>query len=138
MRSTLAIMAGGWLLVIHMLLLAASDPVIRHFHYSPAHWPAGAKPQRIVLLTDIHVSGPDMPPRRLETIVRTINRLRPDIILLGGDFVSASKLSTRRYDIPTALRPLGLLRAPSAIVAVLGNHDHWSDAAAIREELSFL
>lgn len=128
-------MAGGWLLLVHMLLLASSDPVVRHLHYGPEHWPASARPQRLVLVTDIHVSGPDMPPERLVRIVAQVNRLRPDIILLGGDFVSAKKLATKRYSVEDALRPLAALRASSGVIAVMGNHDHWSDAAAIRREL---
>ena len=71
-------------------------------------------------------------------IVETINKLRPDIVLLGGDFVSARKLTTQQYDIATALRPLASLRAPAGIIAVLGNHDHWSDATAVNSELSRL
>jgi predicted MPP superfamily phosphohydrolase len=55
-------------------------------------------------------------------IVEQINKLQPDMILLGGDFVSARKLTTERYSIETALRPLASLRASSGIIAVLGNH----------------
>lgn len=135
MRWVLTIMAGGWLLLVHMLLLASSDPVVRHLRYTPPGWPVSANSQRLVLLTDIHVSGPDMPPERLIRIVGHINTLKPDIVLLGGDFMSARKLSTRRYDTETALRPLASLRAPSGVIAVMGNHDHWSDAAAIRRAL---
>lgn len=135
MRWMPTIMAGGWLLLVHMLLLASSDPVVRHLRYAPPTWPTSARPQRLVLLTDIHVSGPDMPPERLIRIVGKINRLRPDIILLGGDFVSARKLTTKRYSIEAALRPLASLRASSGVVAVMGNHDHWSDTAAVRRAL---
>ncbi|KKC25426.1 metallophosphoesterase [Sphingomonas sp. SRS2] len=138
MRLTLTIIAGGWLLLIYMLLLAGSEPVVRHFQYSPGPESKIARKQRIILLTDIHVAGPDMPPERLAQIVETINKLRPDIILLGGDFVSASKLITRRYDIVTALRPIGSLRASLGIIAVLGNHDHWLNAVAVQNELSRL
>jgi uncharacterized protein len=131
----LMILAGGWLLLIHMLLLASGDPVVRHFRYAPEQWPTAARPQRLVLLTDIHVSGPDMPPARLMRIVEQINALQPDIVLLGGDFLSAKKLATKRYGIAAALRPLASLRARSAILAVLGNHDHWTGAEATGREL---
>ena len=135
MRWAFTILAAGWLLLVHMLLLAANDPVAHHFRYAPSGWPASARPQRLVLLTDIHVSGPDMPPERLMRIVGQINAQKPDIILLGGDFLSARKLATRRYDAETALRPLASLRAPSGVIAVMGNHDHWSDVTAIRTAL---
>lgn len=130
-----AILAGSWLLLIHMLLLASADPVARHLRYAPPGWPISARPIRLALLTDIHVSGPDMPPERLMRIVWQINAQKPDIILLGGDFLSARKLATRHYDAETALRPLASLRAPSGVIAVMGNHDHWSDAVAIHRAL---
>ena len=129
------ILAGCWLLLLHMLLLASTDPVVRHLRYLPEHWPASARPQRLVLLTDIHVSGPDMPPARLMQIVGQINKLEPDIILLGGDFLSAKKLATRRYSVETALLPLASLQAPAGVIAVMGNHDHWSDTTAIEGAL---
>lgn len=135
MRWAIPIMAGGWFLLIHMLLLASSDPVVRHFRYTPTNWPPSAAPQRLVFLSDIHVSGPDMPPERLLRIVEQINRLHPDIVLLGGDFLSARKLATRRYDADKALHPLAALRARSGVIAVMGNHDHWSDDPAIRRAL---
>ncbi|MET0375092.1 MAG: metallophosphoesterase [Rhizorhabdus sp.] len=111
MRLTLTAIASGWFLLIYMLLLAGSEPVVRYFSYSPGPESKIARKQRIILLTDIHVSGPDMSPERLAQIVETINELRPDIVMLGGDFVSATKLSTRRYDIARALHPIASLRA---------------------------
>jgi uncharacterized protein len=78
-----------------------------------------------VLLTDIHVTGPDMPPTRLQQIVDQVNALRPDTVLLGGDFVSDKRMATWRYPTEDAIRPLARLRAPLGVVAVLGNHDIW-------------
>ena len=135
MRLIVTTLAAGLFLLVHMLLLASSAPVIRYAHYAPAHWPAGASTQRLVLLTDSHVSGPDAPPARLVRIVQTINRLRPDVVLLGGDFASTKKLVTRRYSVADAIRPFASLRASSGIVAVLGNHDHWSDPVDVRQNL---
>lgn len=135
MRMVLTILAGGWLLLIHMLLLASDDPVVRKLRYAPDQKLVADRSQRLVLLTDLHVSGPDTPPERLARIVEQVNELRPDIVLLGGDFVSTKKLATGRYSLETALRPLASLRASSAVVAVLGNHDQWADANAIESAL---
>ena len=51
-------------------------------------WPAGAAPVRAVLIADLHVAGPDMPPARLARIVAQVNALRPDLVLIAGDFIS--------------------------------------------------
>ena len=110
--------------------IARSDPVVRRAGIALA----GLPPQhriRLVLLADLHVAGPDMPPQRLARIVAQVNALRPDLVLLAGDFVSDKRLSTRRYEAAEAVAPLAGLRAPLGRFAVLGNHDHWRDGAAM-------
>ena len=57
--------------------------------------PAGRRARRRsgrVLISDIHVAGPDMPPARLARIVAQVNALRPDIVLIAGDFVSDKRI----------------------------------------------
>lgn len=49
--------------------VATSAPVVRRATIAMAGWPAGAPPVRLLLLSDIHVAGPDMPPERLARIV---------------------------------------------------------------------
>ena len=108
-----------------MYSVATRDPVVRRTSLTMPDWPAGAPPIRVALLTDIHVAGPDMPPARLSRIVEKVNRLRPDLVLLGGDFVSDKRTATWRYSGREALAPLARLNAPLGVVSVLGNHDHW-------------
>lgn len=97
--------------------------------------PGLERPLRALLLADIHVAGPDMPPERLERIVAKANSLRPDVVLIAGDLVSDKRLATRRYPMAEAIAPLAALRAPLGTFAVLGNHDHWRDAGAARAAL---
>jgi hypothetical protein len=89
----------------------------------------------MVLLTDIHVAGPDMPPSRVARIVGQVNALKPDIVLLGGDFVSDKTSATSLYTASQGLAPLSGLKARLGTFAVLGNHDHWRDAAEVRSAL---
>ncbi len=74
---------------------------------------------KIVFLTDIHV-GPYFSQNRLKRLVERVNKLNPDIILLGGDYVHRDA----KY-IPIAFSELKHLKAKCFIGAVLGNHDHW-------------
>jgi hypothetical protein len=83
-----------------------------------------------VLLTDTHMGGPDQSPARLGRIVEAVNALRPDLILLGGDYKGEAKLPGFSYSREEAAAPLARLKAPLGVVAVLGNHDHWDDAGA--------
>lgn len=115
---------------------ATADPVVRETRVDLPDWPAGAPPVRAVLLIDIHVAGPDMPPERLARIVEAVNRLRPDIVLIAGDFVGDKDSGTRTYPPDEIVAPLAALRPRLGTVAVLGNHDHWRDATAMRTALT--
>jgi hypothetical protein len=73
---------------------------------------------RIALLTDIHHS--ELVPA--EDVVRAVslaNEQRPDLIVLGGDYVTAPDHS---YVEPVA-ELLAPLHAPLGVFAILGNHD---------------
>lgn len=115
--------------------IAASVPVVRRAAIPLSGWPADAPPLSVLLISDIHVAGPDMPPARLERIVRQINALRPDIVLIAGDFISEKRVATRLYPMAEALRPLEGLRPRIGTFAVLGNHDHWADPAGAKAAL---
>ena len=82
---------------------------------------------RIVHLSDIH-HGPFTGSAQVERAIETANSLEPDLIALTGDYVSHE----RAYAAPCA-EMLGRLRAPYGVYAVLGNHDHWTDAPLITD-----
>jgi len=82
---------------------------------------------RVVQLSDIHHS-PFTSREQIERAVEAVNHLEPDIIALTGDYVSHE----REYAAPCA-EMLGRLRARCGVYAVLGNHDHWVDAALITD-----
>src|SRR5256714_15518989 len=82
---------------------------------------------RIVQLSDIHHS-PFTGRKQIERAIEMANNLEPDIIALTGDYVSHE----REYAVPCA-EMLGRLRARCGVYAVLGNHDHWTDAALITD-----
>lgn len=117
-------------------LAAVQTPVVRQVKVNLQGWPAGARRVRAVLISDIHVAGPDMPPTRVERIVDQINALGPDLVLIAGDFLSRKRAATRYYSMAEALRPLGRLKAPLGSFAVLGNHDHWDDAKGAKAALA--
>jgi predicted MPP superfamily phosphohydrolase len=80
--------------------------------------PPALRGLRVGLLTDIHhgtfVSGDDV-----DTAARLLLAAEPDLIVLGGDFVT---WRDRRRIGPCA-EILGQLNAPHGVFAVLGNHD---------------
>lgn len=112
---------------------ATSDPIIRVAQLDAPEL-SGSRPLRILLLSDPHVQAPDMTPQRLTRIVRELNALKPDLILIGGDYTSEKLLGLGRYPVEEAIRPLRELHAPLGVVAVLGNHDR-AHAEAVQEAL---
>lgn len=134
-RVPLILIAAVLLAVGWCYWQATRDPLVRQTRIALPDWPAGTPPVRVVLMSDLHVAGPDMPPERLARIIGQVNALRPDLVLIAGDLVSDKALSTRHYRADQAVAPLRAVRAPLGTLAVLGNHDHWRDAGAFRRAL---
>jgi uncharacterized protein len=86
---------------------------------------------RIVHISDLHM-GDWMNRARLEYYVQIINAQQPDLIAITGDFVTSNAESSAD-DLVSALKGL---RSRDGTVAILGNHDHWSDARIIRMVLA--
>ncbi len=114
---------------------ATRDPVVRQASVAVAGWPAGQKPLKILLLSDTHIAGPDMPPERLARIVGKLNRLNPDLVLIAGDLVSEKRTATHIYTAAEVVSPLAGLKAPLGVVVAPGNHDHWFEPDALRGAL---
>ena len=78
---------------------------------------------RIALLSDFH-HGPVVPAVMIRDAVRLANSLQPDLVALTGDFIQRGKEWAAG-----CFRELSLLQAPLGIFGVLGNHDHYAQAA---------
>jgi uncharacterized protein len=75
---------------------------------------------RIAFASDFH-AGPMTSDRVLARAVETLAATQPDLLLLGGDFVSL-----RSGYITRIAGRLGEIPAAAGRFAVLGNHDHWT------------
>lgn len=83
--------------------------------------PASFNNFKIAFLTDIHHS-PSFSRDRVEKVVEKVNALKPDVILLGGDYAEEELTYLR-----DCLQVLGKLEAPHGIYGVLGNHEFMLD-----------
>jgi len=120
-------LAGG---LMQMARAAFAEPyqlVVEHHLVKLRRLPPALDGLRIVQLSDIHHS-PFTGREQIERAVATANSLQPDIIALTGDYISHE----RDYAAPCAAM-LAELRARCGVYAVLGNHDHWTDAALITD-----
>ncbi len=94
--------------------------------------PPGLDGLRIALVTDVHHS-PMVPAGDIETAVRLTLAERPDLVVLGGDYVT---WGDRRYVEPVA-ELLSPLHAPLGVFAILGNHDDDRDMPAALSRRGF-
>jgi uncharacterized protein len=130
----LATLAGATIAIgIHE---AASLPIERHLSVDFPEWPTGTPPLRIALLSDIHFGNRAMGIERLNVIVEQVNAARPDMILIAGDFVVGHDAMGASERAAGLEEPLSRLNAPLGVIAVLGNHDHWTAPDAIRAALT--
>ena len=105
-----------------MFRFAGAQPIQRNLTVELEGLPVGTRPLRIVLLSDFHVARYGDTPERLRETVARVNALRPDIVLLAGDFLADHFLGG--YPMRPAVEPLTKLRAPLGLFAVFGNHDY--------------
>ncbi len=90
-------------------------------------WPRLARRVRIVQITDIH-AGLSTPVRYMRQAISAARQAEPDLVVLTGDYLNRSLTYVERLR-----RFIKVLPEPR--VAVLGNHDHWSDAAGVKQAL---
>ena len=85
---------------------------------------------RLAVLADLHIRTGD--GEYLDTIVQRTLEMKPDAVLLLGDFMAGSpqskhEASMSETEIAEHLKPLASLPCH----AVLGNHDYYHNAAAV-------
>lgn len=82
---------------------------------------------RVVQLTDVHV-GPTTPRAVLRRVAETVHALGADVVVLTGDYVNVSLFYVDRItELVAAL--------PKPCIAVLGNHDHWTNPVRVTRAL---
>jgi predicted MPP superfamily phosphohydrolase len=91
---------------------------------------------RIAQLSDIHMGG-WMDLDRLMKVVQLITEQNPHIVLLTGDFVVGHRFNdSSRLAIKDLIQALSPLASSTPSFAVLGNHDYWTNAQAVRDMFS--
>jgi uncharacterized protein len=84
---------------------------------------------RLVQLSDIHADR-WMTTDRIAKIVRQVNQLKPDLVVLTGDFVTHSA-----EEFSPNLAALSQLNPVDKTLAVMGNHDAWTNSTIVQSAL---
>jgi uncharacterized protein len=100
-------------------------------HEVPLPAAAGTLPRPLVLAfaSDFH-AGPATHPEMFSSLIDELMRLRPDVLLLGGDYVSCAA-----QQVNVLAEHLSRCNPPLGKYGVLGNHDLLTDDGHIVRQL---
>jgi predicted MPP superfamily phosphohydrolase len=107
--------AGAYGLFYGRLNLETTEQTVRL-----ARLPQAFDGFRIAQLSDIHI-GAFMPASEIRKYVEIANALKPDLMVLTGDFVTFDPSPQQ-----AVVEALSGLRAPYGVFGCLGNHDMWA------------
>lgn len=132
------LLTAFFLLNVDAWLIEPESLVVRRIDIASADW-RGA-PLTIAAIGDTHVGGPHMDLSRMGRIVQRINALRPELVVLLGDYVAGhasndERTEADRKEILGGIATFAALDARYGVVGVLGNHDVWYTRTDILEAL---
>jgi predicted MPP superfamily phosphohydrolase len=110
---------GGLVIALYARYVEPFRCRVRHVTFQAPRNHAHLDGLRIAFVSDTHV-GPHFSVSNLEPVVEALEKLRPDLVLFGGDFISESP----RY-LDALVEPIARIVATGRLgtYAVLGNHD---------------
>lgn len=125
-----AVYAGGWPARLWGLVPGATRVKIER-HEMVVGREAGRPPLRAAFISDIHI-GPTTPHRLLDRAFAVLEEAKPDLLLLGGDYVFLGATADRVRELNDRVCSIGA----QSKIAVLGNHDFWARPARLETALS--
>ena len=129
-RNFLRLSTGAGAAGVTTAAYGFGEPLLRlnttRYELAPPQWPKDF-PLKIGVIADLHACDPWMSLDRVAEIVDHTNALKPDIIVMLGDYVAGTREVTRFIPAAEWAPVLAGLKAPLGVHAVLGNHDWWED-----------
>jgi uncharacterized protein len=99
------------------------------------NWSGELAGLKVVVLADLHTGSPFNGIDKLRRIVDAANALKPDLVLIPGDFVIQGVMGGQFVTPEDSAAALARLSAPLGVWACLGNHDWWLGAERVRSAL---
>lgn len=136
--ALLALIEIGYWLNIYAWFVEPNLLVVRRVEIVSEDW-RGA-PLTIAAIGDTHVGGPHVDAARMGRIVARLNELRPELVVLLGDYVNghateAERTPAENQEIVGGIATFAALRARYGVVAAIGNHDVWYDRTTVTSAL---
>lgn len=111
--------ASVFLLLLVSTTKTRTDIVVKDVRLQYSNLPASFNGYRIAFISDLHIGAMVDAPKYTRQIVDTLNSLRTDMVVFGGDLVNIRHAELSEH----IERILSGIRATDGVVAVLGNHD---------------
>lgn len=133
--AAIAVVEVGYWLNNYAWFVEPNQLVIRRVEIVSAEW--SGPPITIAAISDTHVGGPHVDAARMGRIVQRINSLRPELVVLLGDYVNGHKHPFERtpaenQEITGGIATFAAIRARYGVVGVIGNHDVWYDRTDVQ------
>ncbi len=118
------IVLGASVILMVILTLAygtwnARNPIVTNYEITMDKEAGSLKQLRIAMISDIHY-GAIIDAQRLESMVKIVNQLKPDLILFAGDIVEGSPTQAETKKLAAIFNEM---HAKYGKFAVPGNHD---------------
>ena len=138
MFAALALAEIAVWLCLYGFVIEPRSLMVRRVEIVSATW-HGA-PLHIAAIGDTHVGGLHVNAARMGRIVQRINALRPDLVVLLGDYAAghapeAERAPAEQQEILGGVATFAALNARYGVVAALGNHDDWYGRQSISSAL---
>jgi len=136
--TAIALFETAYWLNVYAWFIEPNLLVVRHVEIASQNW-RGA-PLTIAAIGDTHVGSPHVSAARMGRIVERINKLRPDLVVLLGDYAGGHAPEAERspaevQEILGGVATFAALNARYGAVSVLGNHDSWFNRQSITTAL---
>jgi hypothetical protein len=93
---------------------------IRSVNFTKRDIPKELNNFKLVFISDIHADQ-FTDSKRLQKYISDVNKLHPDLVLVGGDLISSSP----NY-IQTAAKYMGEIKSKYGVYSCVGDHDNWA------------
>lgn len=112
--------AGIVILALIAGFINARNPIIKRLNIQIPKKASDLKELKIVAVSDIHM-GMLVKRKMIFRLVKTIIRLRPDIVLIVGDMLDEVIDPIIKYNLG---EPFRRIKAPFGVYAITGNHEY--------------
>jgi predicted MPP superfamily phosphohydrolase len=134
----IAVFEAAYWLNIYAWFVEPNQLVVRNVEIVSEDW-HGA-PLTIAAISDTHVGGPHVDAARMGRIVRRINALRPELVVLLGDYVNGhlhpfERTPAENQEITGGVATFAAIRARFGVIGVIGNHDVWYDRTDVQSAM---